>query len=163
RPRAAQTNLSVPLGPSSKIASWQHERLAAVDVRQSTAQQVLLHPESTRLQYGLVTQAQAYGWASERIVVIDDDLGKSGTTTVGRAGFERLVREVRLGHVGLILGVEMSRLARSNADWRRLLEVCALFGALIADLDGRYDPARYNDRLLLGLKGTMSEAERQLL
>jgi len=163
RPRAAQTNLSVILGPGSKIASWQHERLAAVYVRQSTAQQVLLHPESTRLQYGLVTQAQAYGWASERIVVIDDDLGKSGTTTVGRAGFERLVTEVSLGHVGLILGLEMSRLARSNADWHRLLEVCALFGTLIADLDGLYDPALYNDRLLLGLKGTMSEAELHLL
>jgi DNA invertase Pin-like site-specific DNA recombinase len=111
----------------------------------------------------LVSRAQAYGWASDRIVVIDDDLGKSGTTTVGRAGFERLVPEVSLGHVGLILGLEMSRLARSNVDWHRLLEVCALFGTLIADLDGLYDPALYNDRLLLGLKGTMSEAELHLL
>jgi len=111
----------------------------------------------------LVNRAEAYGWASDRIVVIDDDLGKSGTTTVGRAGFERLVTEVSLGHVGLILGLEMSRLARSNVDWHRLLEVCALFGTLIADLDGLYDPALYNDRLLLGLKGTMSEAELHLL
>jgi len=151
------------LGPSSKIASWHRERLAVVYVRQSTAQQVLVHTESTRLQYGLASRAQAYGWTSDRIVVIDDDLGKSGTTTVGRVGFERLVTEVSLGHVGLILGLEMSRLARSNVDWHRLLEVCALFGTLIADLDGLYDPALYNDRLLLGLKGTMSEAELHLL
>ena len=151
------------LGPTSKISPWHQERLAVVYVRQSTAQQVLVHAESTRLQYGLVSRAEAYGWASERIVVIDDDLGKSGTTTVGRVGFERLVTEVSLGHVGLILGLEMSRLARSNVDWHRLLEVCALFGTLIADLDGLYDPAQYNDRLLLGLKGTMSEAELHLL
>jgi DNA invertase Pin-like site-specific DNA recombinase len=151
------------LGPTSKISWWHLERVAVIYVRQSTAQQVRVHTESTRLQYGLVSRAQAYGWASERIVVIDDDLGKSGTTGAGRAGFERLVTEVSLGHVGLILGLEMSRLARSNVDWHRLLEVCALFGTLIADLDGLYDPAQYNDRLLLGLKGTMSEAELHLL
>ncbi len=148
----AHEELALSLGASSKIASWHQERLAVVYVRQSTAQQVLVHAESTRLQYGLASRAEAYGWASDRIVVIDDDLGKSGTTTVGRAGFERLVTEVSLGHVGLILGLEMSRLARSNVDWHRLLEVCALFGTLIADLDGLYDPALYNDRLLLGLK-----------
>src|SRR5260221_236058 len=150
-------------GQSWKLASWHIERLAMVYVRQSTPQQVLRHPESTRLQSGLVSGAEAYGWASDRIVVIDDDLGKSGTTAVGRTGFERLVTEVSLGHVGLMLGLEMSRLARSNVDWHRLLEVCALFGTLIADLDGLYDPAQYNDRLLLGLKGTMSEAELHLL
>jgi DNA invertase Pin-like site-specific DNA recombinase len=161
RPTLVHGDLS--MGPSSKIASWQLDRLAVVYVRQSTAQQVLVHGESTRLQYGLVSRAEAYGWARDRIVVIDDDLGKSGTTTVGRVGFERLVTEVSLGHVGLILGLEMSRLARSNVDWHRLLEVCALFGTLIADLDGLYDPALYNDRLLLGLKGTMSEAELHLL
>jgi DNA invertase Pin-like site-specific DNA recombinase len=149
--RASGADRQVSLGPTSKI-SWRHlERVAVVYVRQSTAHQVRVHPESTRLQYGLVSRAQAYGWASERIVVIDDDLGKSGTTSVGRAGFERLVTEVSLGHVGLILGLEMSRLARSTVDWHRLLEVCALFGTLIADLDGLYDPAQYNDRLLLGL------------
>jgi DNA invertase Pin-like site-specific DNA recombinase len=153
----------VSLGPRSKIAPWHLDRLAVVYVRQSTAQQVLVHVESTRLQYGLVSRAQAYGWTSDRIVVIDDDLGKSGTTTVGRAGYERLVTEVSLSHVGLILGLEMSRLARSNVDWHRLLDLCALFGTLIADLDGLYDPALYNDRLLLGLKGTMSEAELHLL
>jgi DNA invertase Pin-like site-specific DNA recombinase len=163
RSRSAHEDVRAHLGQSSKIASWHHERLAAVYVRQSTMQQMVLHPESTRLQYGLVSRAEAYGWASDRIVVIDEDLGKSGATAVGRVGFERLVTEVSLGHVGLILGLEMSRLARSNVDWHRLLEVCALFGTLIADLDGLYDPALYNDRLLLGLKGTMSEAELHLL
>jgi DNA invertase Pin-like site-specific DNA recombinase len=149
--------------PAEKLRPWHRERLAAVYVRQSTAQQVLVHQESTRLQYGLAARAEALGWPSERVLVIDDDLGKSGTTAAGRAGFQRLVTEVSLGHVGLILGVEMSRLARSNVDWHRLLEVCALFDTLIADLDGIYDPAQYNDRLLLGLKGTMSEAELHLL
>jgi len=123
-----------------KLRAWHRERLAVVYVRQSTAQQVLAHQESTRLQYGLVARAEALGWLTERVLVIDDDLGKSGTSAAGRAGFQRLVSEVSLGHVGLILGVEMSRLARSNADWHRLLEVCALFGTLIADLDGIYDP-----------------------
>jgi DNA invertase Pin-like site-specific DNA recombinase len=149
--------------PAEKLRPSHRERLAVVYVRQSTAQQVLVHQESTRLQYGLVARAEALGWPSERVLVIDDDLGKSGTTAAGRAGFQRLVAEVGLGHVGLILGVEMSRLARSNVDWHRLLEVCALFGTLIADLDGLYDPAQYNDRLLLGLKGTMSEAELHVL
>jgi DNA invertase Pin-like site-specific DNA recombinase len=161
RARPAYEDLS--LGPRGTIASWHYERLAVVDVRQSTAQQVLVHTESTRLQYGVVSRAEADGWASDRIVVIDHDVGKSGTTSVGRAGCERLVTEGSLGHVGLIVGVEMSRLARSNVDWHRLLEVCALVGTLIADLDGLSDPAQYNDRLLLGLKGTMSEAELHLL
>jgi DNA invertase Pin-like site-specific DNA recombinase len=151
RPGLTQEDFVAPLGPSSKISSWHSERLAVVYVRQSTTQQVVLHSESTRLQYGLVSRAEASGWARERIVVIDEDLGKSGATAAGRTGFERLVTEVSLGHVGLILGIELSRLARSNADWRRLLEVCALFGTLIADLDGVYDPAQYHDRLLLGL------------
>ena len=106
---AREDLLSSGLGPSSKLSSWHLERLAVVYVRQSTAQQVLVHTESTRLPYGLVSRAEAYGWASDRIVVIDDDLGKSGTTNVGRAAFERLVTEVSLGHVGLILGLEMSR------------------------------------------------------
>jgi DNA invertase Pin-like site-specific DNA recombinase len=139
--KAPRADLLASLGPTSKIATWHHERRAVVYVRQSTAQQVLVHTESTRLQYGLVSRAQAYGWASDRIVVIDDDLGQSGTTTVGRTGFERLVTEVSLGPVGLILGLEMSRLARSNVDWHRLLDVCALVGTRSADLDGLYDPA----------------------
>ena len=135
--RASGADRLSSLGPTSTISSWHLERLALVDVRQSSAQQVRVHTESTRLPSGLVSRAQAYGWASERIVVIDDDLGKSGPTSVGRAGFERLVTEVSLGHVGLILGLEMSRLARSTVDWHRLLEVCARFGSRIADLDGR--------------------------
>jgi len=144
---------------SEKLHPWHHERLAVVYVRQSTPQQVLAHQESTRLQYGLVERAQVLGWGRERILVIDDDLGRSGTTADGRTGFQRLVSEVSLDHVGLILGIEMSRLARSNKDWHQLLELCALFRTLIADPDGIYDPGQYNDRLLLGLKGTMSEAE----
>src|SRR5215467_411791 len=148
---------------SEKLRGWHRERLAVVYVRQSTPQQVHAHGESTRLQYGLADRAVALGWPAERVLVIDDDLGKSGASAASRTGFQRLVSEVSLGHVGLILGVEMSRLARSNADWHRLLEVCALFSTLIADLDGLYDPTQYNDRLLLGLKGTMSEAELHLL
>ena len=148
---------------TEKLHAWHRERLAVVYVRQSTAQQVLDHQESTRLQYGLVSRAQALGWAADRILVIDEDLGKSGTSAQGRAGFQRLVSEVSLDHVGIIFGVEMSRLARSNKDWHQLLELCALFHTLIADLDGMYDPMLYNDRLLLGLKGTMSEAELHIL
>ena len=148
---------------AEKIRALHRERLAVVYVRQSTVQQVLEHQESTRLQYGLVSRAEALGWATERVLVIDDDLGKSGASAQNRAGFQRLVSEVSLDHVGIIFGVEMSRLARSNKDWHQLLELCALFHTLIADLDGIYDPAQYNDRLLLGLKGTMSEAELHIL
>jgi DNA invertase Pin-like site-specific DNA recombinase len=126
-------------------------------------QQVLEHQESTRLQYGLVQRAVAWGWSEGRVLVIDEDLGHSGASAEDRHGFQRLVAEVGLDHVGLILGVEMSRLARSSKDWHQLLEICALFGTLIADLDGIYDPSQYNDRLLLGLKGTMSEAELHIL
>ena len=148
---------------AEKLHAWHRERLAVVYVRQSTPQQVLDHQESTRLQYGLVGRAQALGWEASRVLVIDDDLGKSGVSAVGRMGFQRLVSEVSLDHVGIIFGVEMSRLARSNKDWHQLLELCALFHTLSADLDGIYDPAQYNDRLLLGLKGTMSEAELHIL
>jgi DNA invertase Pin-like site-specific DNA recombinase len=137
--------------------------LALVYVRQSTLQQLTRNPESTRLQYALRDRAMALGWEPSRIVVIDDDLGRSGSSTAGRPGFQRLVAEVGLDHVGVILGVEMSRFARSCRDWHQLIEVCALFGTLIADLDGVYDPANHNDRLLLGLKGTISEAELHLL
>ena len=138
---------------TEKIRPQHVERLAVVYVRQSTMQQVLEHQESTRLQYGLVQRTVAWGWSEVRVLVIDDDLGRSGTSAEGRHGFQRLVAEVGLDHVGLILGVEMSRLARSSKDWHQLLEICALFGTLIADLDGIYDPSQYNDRLLLGLKG----------
>jgi len=137
---------------SGKIQSPHRERMAVVYVRQSTIQQVHEHQESTRMQYGLTRRAEDLGWPAERILVIDDDLGKSGTSVEGRAGFQRLVSEVSLDHVGLILGVEMSRLARSGKDWHALLEICSLLRPLIADLDGVYDPGLYNDRLLLGLK-----------
>ena len=152
-----------PGGLSEKIFRRHRERLAIVYIRQSTLQQVERHQESTRLQYALVDRAFHLGWARESIVVVDDDLGRSGATIEGRLGFQRLVAEVGLGRVGLVLGIEMSRLARSNRDWHQLLEICALFDTLIADVDGVYDPAHYNDRLLLGLKGTMSEAELHIL
>ena len=156
---------NAPLGVlrSEKVAAGHRDRLAVVYVRQSTPQQVLDHQESTRLQYGLVDRARALGWAADRVLVIDEDLGRSARSADDRAGFQRLVSEVSLDHVGLVLGLEMSRLARSNKDWYQLLELCALFRTLLADLDGVYDPARYNDRLLLGLKGTLSEAELHVL
>jgi DNA invertase Pin-like site-specific DNA recombinase len=148
---------------SPKIQAAHYERLAVVYVRQSHPQQVLRHQESTRLQYGLAEHAQALGWTPSHVLVIDEDLGKSADSMAGRTGFQRLVAEVSLAHVGIIFGLEMSRLARSNRDWHHLLEVCALFGTLIGDLDGIYDPTDYNDRLLLGLKGAMSEAELHVL
>jgi DNA invertase Pin-like site-specific DNA recombinase len=148
---------------SQKITPRHLDRLAIVYVRQSTLQQVADHQESTRLQYGLVERAVALGWTESRVRVIDQDLGKSGSSTVGREGFAQLVSEVGLNHVGLILGLEMSRLARSSKDWHQLLEICALFNTLIADYDGLYDPSEYNDRLLLGLHGMMSEAELHVL
>jgi DNA invertase Pin-like site-specific DNA recombinase len=157
RPLELQTPLS------EKILPRHLQRLAVVYVRQSTVQQVMDHRESTHLQYGLANRAVALGWPKQRVLVIDEDLGKSGISAEGREGFTRLVAEVGLDHVGLILGVEMSRLARSSKDWHQLLEICAIFGTLISDLDGVYDPASYNDRLLLGLKGTMSEAELHIL
>jgi DNA invertase Pin-like site-specific DNA recombinase len=148
---------------NEKIVMRHLEKLAVVYVRQSSLQQVLSNRESTMLQYNLVERAKDLGWQASRILVIDDDLGKSGSTSEGRAGFQRLVAEVGLDHVGLILGIEMSRLARSNKDWHHLLEVCALFGTLIADTNGVYDVSQYNDRLLLGLTGMMSEAELHLM
>jgi DNA invertase Pin-like site-specific DNA recombinase len=159
------------MNPRSEIVLWKSEkiqashldRLAIVYVRQSTLRQVAEHQESTQLQYGLVHRAEALGWHPDRVLTIDDDLGKSGSSVEGRIGFQKLVAEVGLNHVGLILGIEMSRLARSSTDWHQLLEICALFDTLIADLDGLYDPSQYNDRLLLGLKGTMSEAELHIL
>ena len=155
--------IAVPLWRSEKIKGYHRDRLAVVYVRQSTLQQIERHPESTRLQYGLVERALELGWVRSQVQVIDDDLGKSGRTAEGRLGFQRLVSEVSLNHVGIVLGIEMSRLARSCRDWYQLLEVCGLFGTLIGDLDGIYDPSDYNDRLLLGLKGTMSEAELHVL
>lgn len=165
------TSTTNPLAPiqsssplrSEKVKPRHMERLAIVYVRQSSPQQLIRHQESTQVQYSLRLRALELGWLEERVVVIDEDLGKSGASAEGRSGFQRLVAEVTLDHVGIIFGVEMSRLARSCKDWYQLLEVCALFGTLIADLDGVYDPSQYNDRLLLGLKGTMSEAELHIL
>ena len=146
-----------------KISPRHLERLAVVYVRQSTVQQVQRHKESTQAQYGLVELARRHGWLKDRILVIDEDLGQSGASADARMGFQRLLSEVALDRVGIILGIEMSRLARSCKDWYQLLELCAIFGTLICDLDGLYDPASYNDRLLLGLKGTMSEAELHII
>ena len=148
---------------SSKIQGHHRERLAVVYVRQSSPQQVLAHRESAALQYALAHRAVALGWSEERVLVIDEDQGHSAVAVEDRLGFQRLLAEVGLNHVGLILGIEMSRLARSNKDWHQLLELCTLFRSLLADQDGLYDPGDYNDRLLLGLKGTISEAELHIL
>jgi DNA invertase Pin-like site-specific DNA recombinase len=147
----------------SKITAGHRDRLAVVYVRQSTRRQVLENTESTRLQYGLAERATALGWARSRIEVIDDDLGLSAAVADSRPGFARLVTQVTMGRVGIVVGIEMSRLARSGRDWHQLLELCSLSGTLLADPDGVYDPGYYNDRLLLGLKGTMSEAELFLI
>ena len=160
---SAITATAAAAAQSEKIQPHHRDRLAIVYVRQSTLQQVQRHQESTRLQYALTDRAHALGWSEQRIEVIDEDLGKSGTSAEGRPGFQRLVAEVGLDHVGIVLGVDMSRLSRSNRDWHQLLETCAMFGTLIGDPDGVYDPSQYNDRLLLGLKGTMSEAELHLI
>lgn len=148
---------------SSKIAPHHLERLAIVYVRQSHPSQILHHPESARLQYNLTEHTVALGWSRERVLVIDDDQGRTATNSEGRPGFQRLVAEVGLDHVGIIVGFQMSRLARSCRDWHQLIEVCALFGTLLCDLDGVYDPVNYNDRLVLGLKGTISEAELHII
>src|SRR5213596_694850 len=121
--------------------------------------QVFENTESTERQYALRQRAIALGWPSDRVIVIDSDLGQSGASAVDREGFQRLVAEVGMGRAGIVLGLECSRLARNNADWHRLLEICGLAGTLICDEDGLYDPTDFNDRMLLGLKGTMSEAE----
>jgi DNA invertase Pin-like site-specific DNA recombinase len=145
-----------------KIATTHLSRQAYLYVRQSTLRQVLENTESTKRQYALRERAVALGWKSEQVVVIDSDLGLSGADA-DRAGFQRLVAAVGMGEVGVVLGLEVSRLARSSSDWHRLLEICALADTLILDEDGLYDPGHFNDRLLLGMKGTMSEAELHVL
>ncbi len=144
---------------ASKVTAGHLARTAYLYVRQSTLRQVIHNTESATRQYALRQRAVALGWPAERIVTIDSDQGQSGASAVDREGFQHLVAEVGLGRAGIVLGLEVSRLARNNADWHRLLEICALSGTLICDEDGLYDPACFNDRLLLGLKGTMSEAE----
>jgi len=141
------------------IADRHRSKLAIVYVRQSSTQQIFDHQESRQRQYALADYAATLGWPRERIAVIDDDQGRSGRTVEHRPGFQRLLAEVTLDHVGIVLGLEISRLSRSSKDWYHLLELCAVFGTLLADQDGIYDPNDANDRLLLGLKGTMSEVE----
>jgi excisionase family DNA binding protein len=151
------------MSDSGKIKPAHLQRTAFVYVRQSSPAQVEQHRESTQRQYALVQRAVALGWPQAMISVIDDDLGVSGATTTQRSGFTRMTAEVALGQVGIILGLEVSRLARNNADWYRLLDLCSMTDTLIGDADGVYHPALFNDRLLLGLKGTMSEAELYIL
>ena len=148
---------------TTKIQSSHRQRSACVYVRQSTPHQLEHNRESTERQYALVDRALELGWRREQISVIDEDLGLSGSGAVERAGFARLTAEVALGRVGIVLGLEASRLARNNADWYRLLDLCSMTDTLIGDGDGLYHPALFNDRLLLGLKGTMSEAELHII
>jgi DNA invertase Pin-like site-specific DNA recombinase len=146
-----------------KITPSHLARQAIVYLRQSSAAQVEHNRESTERQYALAAKAREFGWPDDRILVIDEDLGLSGSGSVARSGFARLTAEVALAHVGLVLGLEVSRLARNNADWHRLIDLAGLTDTLIGDADGIYHPALFNDRLLLGLKGTMSEAELHVL
>ncbi len=148
---------------SQKVNSEHLKRNAYFYIRQSTPRQVLENTESAKRQYALRQRAVALGWPMARIIVVDSDQGHSGASVVDREGFQKLVAEVGMGRAGIVLGLEVSRLARNNADWHRLLEICALADTLILDEDGVYDPKNFNDRLLLGLKGTMSEAELHVL
>ena len=147
------------MNDQSKVTADHLRRDAYLYVRQSSLYQVANNTESSRRQYDLRGRAVALGWPAERVIVIDVDQGQSGATATDREGFQRLVADVSLGKAGIVLGLECSRLARNNADWHRLLELCSLSGTLICDEDGLYDPGSINDRLLLGLKGTISEAE----
>jgi DNA invertase Pin-like site-specific DNA recombinase len=155
-PRVIPTRLGQRSAP---ITDPHLGKLAIVYVRQSSVQQIFDHKESRERQYALADHAAALGWPHERILVIDEDQGRSGRTVEQRPGFQRLLAEVTMDHVGLVLGLELSRLSRSSKDWYHLLEVCAVFGTLLADQDGVYDANDTNDRLVLGLKGTMSEVE----
>jgi DNA invertase Pin-like site-specific DNA recombinase len=148
---------------NQKVRATHLKRNAYLYIRQSSPRQVLENTESTKRQYGLRQRALALGWAAEQIIVIDTDLGHSAAQAKDREGFQKLVAEVGVGRAGIVLGLEVSRLARNSMDWHRLLEICALTDTLILDEDGTYDPAHFNDRLLLGLKGAMSEAELHVL
>jgi len=151
------------MNAESKVTAEHLQRAAYLYIRQSSLHQVLENTESTERQYALRRRAVALGWPEERVVVIDHDQGQSGASASDREGFQHLVADVGLGKAGIVMGLEVSRLARNCADWHRLLEICALSHTLILDEDGLYDPVHYNDRLLLGLKGTMSEAELHVL
>jgi DNA invertase Pin-like site-specific DNA recombinase len=148
---------------ASKVTASHLGRDAYVYVRQSTLTQMRENTESLERQYELASRAQILGWPPQQVVVVDDDLGRSGAEATAREGFKNLVADVGLGRVGIVLGIEVSRLARNNADWYQLLDLCALTDTLIADGDGLYHPGDFNDRLVLGLKGTMSEAELHLI
>jgi DNA invertase Pin-like site-specific DNA recombinase len=147
----------------AKISAVHRQRMAVVYVRQSSPTQLERNRESTMRQYNFVARAIALGWAEAQVLVIDEDQGVSASGLFDRAGFAQLTAEVALGHVGIVLGLEVARLARNNADWYRLLDLCGLTDTVLADEDGIYDPSTFNDRLLLGLKGTMSEAELHIL
>jgi DNA invertase Pin-like site-specific DNA recombinase len=149
--------------PSHKVTASHLKRTAYLYIRQSSMQQVFQNTESTERQYALRQRAVALGWRLEDISVVDCDQGHSGASAADRQGFQHLVAEVSMGRAGVVLGLEVSRLARNNSDWHRLLEICALSDTLIVDEDGIYNPCDFNDRLLLGLKGTMSEAELHML
>ena len=154
-----QSQAGVLARRSTPLSDRHLSKLAIVYVRQSSTQQIFDHKESRARQYALADYAATLGWPPERIVVIDEDQGRSGRTVEQRPGFQRLLAEITLDHVGLVLGLELSRLSRSSKDWYHLLELCAVFGTLLADQDGIYDANDSNDRLVLGLKGTMSEVE----
>src|SRR3989304_92202 len=149
----------VGLMPSTKIQDHHLDRLAMVYVRQSSPQQVLENRESRERQYALADLAAGLGWPADRVIVIDEDQGLSGKFSENRNGFQRLLTEVTMDHVGLVLGLELSRLARSCKDWHHLVEVCAVFDTLLYDQDGVYNANDSNDRPLLGMKGAMSEFE----
>ena len=151
------------MNDARKVSDDHRRRLALVYVRQSSMSQVRENTESLERQYELSRRAVELGWDPTRVTVVDEDLGRSGAESSGREGFKSLVAAVGLGEVGLVLGIEVSRLARNNADWYQLLDLCSFTDTLIADADGLYHPGDHNDRLLLGLKGTMSEAELHLL
>jgi DNA invertase Pin-like site-specific DNA recombinase len=157
--KAAAPPVAFGLRSVSKIRDLHLNRLAMVYVRQSSPQQVLENRESRERQYALAEFAQRLGWPSERVVVVDEDQGQSGRSAENRSGFQRLMTEVSLNHVGVVLGLELSRLSRSNKDWHQLIDVCGIFNTLLCDQDGVYDPLDTNDRLLLGMKGAMSEFE----
>jgi DNA invertase Pin-like site-specific DNA recombinase len=148
---------------NEKITSDHLCRKAYLYIRQSSIRQVMENTESTKRQYALKERAISLGWPASDIIVIDSDLGQSGSNSSNRGGFKQLVSEVGMGNAGIVLGLEVSRLARNSSDWHRLLEICALTDTLILDEDGIYDPCHFNDRLLLGLKGTMSEAELHVI
>jgi DNA invertase Pin-like site-specific DNA recombinase len=160
RRRSVPTRALTSRGFRPTLIDIQHLiRLAIVYVRQSDPQQVVDHKESRERQYGLVDYVVSLGWPKDRILIIDEDQGRSDQSADWRPGFQRLLAEVTMDHVGLIVGIETSRIARCGSDWHHLLEMCAVFGTLLADEDGIYDPGDSNDRLLLGLKGNISEYE----